>query len=112
MHKTEEVKYAAEILNGGFTLPAGWTAQRAGDGRYGVSGPCPECLGSAYGPPARQAATEVAFAMTTILQVSRDPENAREILASCACGYDHGKPGADSCGRKWIVRVMTSEEDR
>jgi hypothetical protein len=103
MDHKDEVKYVEEILPGGVELPEGWTVELADD-TYVVSGPCPECLGKAYGP--KLPGTDVPT--STVLRVDREPRSVREILASCACDSSHGKEGATSCGREWVVRVVVS----
>lgn len=97
MHKGR-VKYAQVRLPGGTPLPDGWTVISVDP--FAVAGPCPQCLGDAYGP---------------VLQV--DDPGARElvesapvatVIAECQCGYGHGEDGAKGCGRYWPVSIAAT----
>jgi hypothetical protein len=104
-HK-DDLPYRTEILRGG-QLPDGWTATENPDGTYAVSGPCPACFGDAYGPAISQLDEEVGD--DSLLYIDGPGTRSREILAACACGNEHTKSGATSCGREWGVRVHTRE---
>ncbi len=102
-HK-DSVKYDAEPL-GVVTLPKGWSAKRNSDGAYKVSGLCPTCLGPAYGPELPQFDPD-----ESLLPDLPPLSDAREILATCHCGRKHGKDGATSCGRTWLVEISTDSD--
>jgi len=94
----------------GVRLPDGWTADMNGDGQFVVQGPCPTCLGDAYGPSVPEVVTSSADASALLLAViAPPPRKHREILAACCCGSEHGKDGAQSCGREWVVRLSYEE---
>jgi len=97
------VKYSAEVLSG-VPLPPGWTARKNRDGTVGVEGPCPKCLGRAFGPtlPIVDAAT--LDAEPFLLRARAD--ESWQVVAACDCGFAHGRPDASSCGRTFAVNVV------
>ncbi len=105
MAHNQNVTYEKEFLRG--VHLTGWTVQEDGSGEITVSGPCPVCDGDAYGPSLPMAeATEDA----TLLHFDRPPEIVARILAACRCGTSHGRDGASSCGRSWIVVVKRDQQ--
>ena len=104
-HKSR-IKFGEEVLVD-VPLPPGWTALINSDGEVGVSGPCPKCLGAAYGPSVPVAGVQVAGLRT--LKRSALATSSRQILASCACGFAHGEVDGSSCGRSWLVGFRQDE---
>jgi hypothetical protein len=100
-HKAS-VQYAAVALRK--AKLDGWTAEIAG-GVVLVSGPCPECFGAAYGPNLPKAEAVDAVSPVLFHDQDRPPVPVVLIEAECHCGSDHGKEGATSCGRRWVVQV-------
>ena len=73
-------------------LPDGWRFTTDAAGQVAGSGPCPWCLGPAYGPP--------------LLGVDSDAApSTGEFIAACSCGGPHGKDHESSCGRTFLVRA-------
>lgn len=103
------IKFRAEVL-ASTPLPPGWSAQRNESGLYSVAGPCPKCLGDAYGPAVTQLGLGGADD-SDLLYIDRPRQVTREIVAACACGAEHGKAGGTSCGREWIVRIRAEFEE-
>lgn len=99
-----DVPYRAEFLSD-TALPEGWEGSRNAHGLYSVSGPCPACKGQAYGPAMTQLGVTTTNEDADLLYIDRPQARTREVLAACTCGAEHGKSGAGSCGREWIVRI-------
>ena len=95
-------------------LPKGWSSQKNGDGQVGASGPCPVCFGDAYGPTIPDVGLKVPSGDSALLDIRRnrdgDAETSRDVYVECACGFDHGKAGATSCGATWIVEIKGAQK--
>lgn len=104
MSHNDELKFAHVGLRG--VQLDSWQAEGSG-ASLSVWGPCPACLGSASGPVLPLA--EAPTAVRGVLPLDgTQPLSTVAIEAECRCGYDHGKPGGDGCGRYWDVPVILS----
>lgn len=90
------IDYHVEYLQD-VELPPGWKDEADADGVVAVHGPCPKCLGNAYGPAVVEDSDD-----ETLAALRED----RGVVARCACGLSHGKNA--ECGRWWVV-VVASE---
>ena len=89
-------------------LPSGWTFTTDAAGYVAGSGPCPWCLGPAYGPPLLGADSDAADSDADTSDTDTGP-TTREFIAACSCGGPHGKDHQPSCGRTFLVRAPREE---
>lgn len=101
MHKSR-VTYARVRLPGGTVLPDGWTV--ISEDPFAVSGPCPKCLGDAYGP--------VLFIDGVATRELAESEPVATVIAECRCEYEHGDDGEMGCGRYWPVSIAAKSDPK
>ena len=101
MPHEDDVQYATEVLQDADL--DGWLKEQNDEGEWTVWGPCPTCRGAAFGP--------INFLPPDGPMNFRPPDDgllktkASGVLASCACGFSHGKDRYPGCGRMWAVPV-------
>lgn len=102
-----DVPYVEELLSD-VELPVGWTRSRGMNG-WTVSGPCPTCLGDAYSDAPQYSDVKVRSGEAPDAGVEEALSDGGSVLASCHCDNSHGKEGASSCGRQWLMPVPGGE---
>jgi hypothetical protein len=102
------VAYVNEAVPGVDIDGSAWRSWAYTDGQrvhYHVRGPCPRCraVGQEADWPDDDAPVESQG--QGVAPPSVQSTDLVEVPVFCACGHDHGRANATSCGRSWSIVV-------